>query len=127
MTHILVVDDEQNLVELVRGYLEHEGFTVSAAGDGPSAVEAVRTERPDLVVLDLMLPGFDGLEVCRRLRQFSDPYVLMLTARWGAGSRGRRLPRETVQSARAGCAGQGHAAAPAWRWRQQSRAPTGTP
>jgi DNA-binding response OmpR family regulator len=81
MTHILVADDETNLVELVRDYLEREGFTVASAGDGPSAVEAVRTERPDLVVLDLMLPGFDGLEVCRRLRQFSDAYVLMLTAR----------------------------------------------
>lgn len=81
MTHVVVVDDEQNLVDLVRGYLEREGFTVAAAADGPSAVEAVRRERPDVVVLDLMLPGFDGLEVCRRLRQFSDAYVLMLTAR----------------------------------------------
>jgi DNA-binding response OmpR family regulator len=81
MTHILVVDDEPNLVDLVRGYLEREGFTVSMAGDGPAAVEAVRTARPDVVVLDLMLPGFDGLEVCRRLRHFSDAYVLMLTAR----------------------------------------------
>jgi DNA-binding response OmpR family regulator len=81
MTHILVVDDEQNLVDLVRGYLEREGFTVSAVGDGPAAVEAVRAERPDVVVLDVMLPGFDGLEVCRRMRHFSDAYVLMLTAR----------------------------------------------
>jgi DNA-binding response OmpR family regulator len=81
MTHVLVVDDEENLVDLVRGYLEHEGFSVWAAFDGPSAVEAARTHLPDVVVLDLMLPGFDGLEVCRRLRQFSDAYVLMLTAR----------------------------------------------
>jgi two-component system, OmpR family, alkaline phosphatase synthesis response regulator PhoP len=81
MTHILIVDDEQNLLDLVRGYLEREGFSVSAAHDGPSAVEAARTDEPDLVVLDLMLPGFDGLEVCRRLRQFSSAYVLMLTAR----------------------------------------------
>ena len=81
MTHVLVVDDEQNLVELVRGYLEREGFSVSSAQDGPSAIEVARRERPDLVVLDLMLPGFDGLAVCRRLRQFSDAYVVMLTAR----------------------------------------------
>jgi two-component system, OmpR family, alkaline phosphatase synthesis response regulator PhoP len=81
MTHVLVVDDEQNLVDLVRGYLEHDGFSVAVAFDGPSAVEVARKEHPDLVVLDLMLPGFDGLEVCRRLRQFSDAYVLMLTAR----------------------------------------------
>ncbi len=81
MTRVLVVDDEENLVDLVRGYLEREGFSVSAAYDGPSALEAARTENPDVIVLDLMLPGFDGLEVCRRLRQFSDAYVVMLTAR----------------------------------------------
>jgi len=81
MTDVLVVDDEENLVELVRGYLEREGFRVWAAFDGPSAVESARAHRPAVIVLDLMLPGFDGLEVCRRLRQFSDAYVLMLTAR----------------------------------------------
>jgi two-component system, OmpR family, alkaline phosphatase synthesis response regulator PhoP len=81
MTNVLVVDDEENLVELVRGYLQREGFSVWAAFDGPSAVESARAHVPDVIVLDLMLPGFDGLEVCRRLRQFSDAYVLMLTAR----------------------------------------------
>jgi two-component system, OmpR family, alkaline phosphatase synthesis response regulator PhoP len=81
MTRALVVDHEQNLVDLVRSYLEREGFSVASARDGPSAVDAVRREHPDIVVLDLMLPGFDGLEVCRRVRQFSDAYVLMLTAR----------------------------------------------
>jgi DNA-binding response OmpR family regulator len=81
VTKVLVVDDEPNLVDLVRGYLEHEGFEVAVATDGPSAVESARTFGPDLIVLDLMLPGFDGLEVCRRVRQFSDAYVLMLTAR----------------------------------------------
>ena len=59
MTKILVVDDEPNLVDLVRGYLEHEGFEVVVATDGPSAVETARTFRPDLIILDLMLPGFD--------------------------------------------------------------------
>jgi two-component system alkaline phosphatase synthesis response regulator PhoP len=81
MTTVLVVDDEPNLVDLVTSYLEREDYVVERAADGPSAVERARTLRPDLVVLDLMLPGFDGLEVCRRLRQFSDAYVLMLTSR----------------------------------------------
>jgi DNA-binding response OmpR family regulator len=78
---VLVVDDEPNLVELVSRYLQHEGFAVLSAADGPDALDLVRTRHPDLVVLDLMLPGMDGVEVCRRLRQFSDAYVLMLTAR----------------------------------------------
>jgi DNA-binding response OmpR family regulator len=81
MTTVLIVDDEANLVELVKGYLEREGFGVVTACDGPSGVDAARSSRPDVVVLDLMLPGFDGFEVCRRLRQFTDAYVLMLTAR----------------------------------------------
>jgi two-component system alkaline phosphatase synthesis response regulator PhoP len=80
-TRVLVVDDEENLVELVQGYLEREGYAVVSALDGPTAVALARDARPDLIVLDLMLPGFDGLEVCRRVRQFSDAYVLMLTAR----------------------------------------------
>jgi DNA-binding response OmpR family regulator len=78
---ILVVDDEPPLVELVRGYLGREGFEILTAGDGPSAVQLVRDEMPDLIVLDVMLPVFDGLEVCRQIRAFSDAYVLMLTAR----------------------------------------------
>jgi DNA-binding response OmpR family regulator len=78
---ILVVDDEPPLVELVRGYLGREGFEILTAGDGPTAVQLVRDEVPDLVILDVMLPVFDGLEVCRQIRAFSDAYVLMLTAR----------------------------------------------
>lgn len=78
---VLVVDDEPPLVDLVRGYLEREGFEVSSAGDGPSAVQRARDLHPDVIVLDVMLPGFDGLEVCRQVRTFSDAYVLMLTAR----------------------------------------------
>ena len=78
---ILVVDDEPPMVELVRGYLVREGWTVLTAGDGNEALAVVRTERPDLVVLDLMLPGLDGVEVCRQIRTFSDAYVVMLTAK----------------------------------------------
>ena len=78
---VLVVDDEPPILDLVRGYLEREGFTVHTVGDGLAAVEQVRTDKPDVVVLDLMLPGIDGIEVCRQIRTFSDAYVLMLTAR----------------------------------------------
>jgi DNA-binding response OmpR family regulator len=78
---VLVVDDEKSLVGLLRGYLEREGFEVCEAFDGPSAVEAVRSERPDVVVLDWMLPGLDGVEVLREVRRSSDAYVVMLTAR----------------------------------------------
>jgi DNA-binding response OmpR family regulator len=81
MAKILVTDDERNLVELIASYLRAEGHEVAAAHDGPSALEIARAERPDVVVLDVMLPGIDGIEVCRQLRQFSDAYVLMLTAR----------------------------------------------
>ena len=80
-TRVLVVDDEANLVELVQGYLERDGYDVLTAGDGQTALALTRDERPDLIILDLMLPGIDGLEVCRRVRQFSDAYILMLTAR----------------------------------------------
>lgn len=78
---VLVVDDEAPILELVRGYLEREGFTVETAMDGPSAVAAVRASAPEVVILDVMLPGLDGIEVCRQIRTFSDAYVLMLTAR----------------------------------------------
>jgi len=78
---ILVVDDEAPIRELVRGYLEREGFEVEAATDGLAAVDAARASAPDVIVLDVMLPGLDGIEVCRRIRAFSDAYVLMLTAR----------------------------------------------
>ena len=81
MVKILVVDDEKKLVDLIKGYLEKESYTVLTAFDGASALETARTSNPELVVLDLMLPGLDGVEVCRQLRQFSDAYVIMLTAR----------------------------------------------
>lgn len=81
MTRILVVDDELALVELVRGYLEREQYEVLTATDGRTALDLAHTASPDLVVLDVMLPILDGVEVCRQLRQFSDAYVIMLTAR----------------------------------------------
>ncbi|HEX4123591.1 MAG TPA: response regulator transcription factor [Tepidisphaeraceae bacterium] len=81
---ILVIDDEKDLIELVRYNLEKEGYDIIAAGDGPSGMEVIRKHRPDLVVLDLMMPGMDGLAVCQQLR--SDARVgrvpiIMLTAK----------------------------------------------
>jgi two-component system alkaline phosphatase synthesis response regulator PhoP len=78
---ILLVDDELVIVETVRAYLEVEGYMVQTASDGPGALTLARSFHPDIIVLDLMLPGLDGLEVLRRLRQRSDVYVLLLTAK----------------------------------------------
>ena len=78
---VLVVDDERNLVKLLRGYLEREGFEMHEAADGRTAIEEARRVSPEVVVLDWMLPGVDGVEVLRELRRFTDAYVLMLTAR----------------------------------------------
>src|SRR5918998_833581 len=77
----LIVEDEENLVRLLRGYLEREGFEVREALDGIAALEAVRESKPDVVVLDWMLPKLDGMGVLRELRRFSDAYVIVLTAR----------------------------------------------
>ena len=78
---ILVVDDELTLLNTVRAYLEQEGYTVQTATNGRSALHVFRDFQPDLVVLDIMLPEIDGLEVLRQLRQSSDVYVIMLTAK----------------------------------------------
>jgi len=77
----LVVEDEPELAGLVASYLQRDGFEVAVVHDGQQAVDAAREVDPDVVVLDLGLPGLDGVEVCRRLRTFSDAYVVMLTAR----------------------------------------------
>jgi len=78
---VLVVDDEQPIRAIVRGFLEREGMLVAEAADGPAAVEGVRAFAPDVVVLDIMLPGFDGIEALLRIRAFADPLVIFLTAR----------------------------------------------
>jgi two-component system, OmpR family, alkaline phosphatase synthesis response regulator PhoP len=78
---ILVVDDEPSIVSTLRAYLEQEGYTVCVAADGPAALKAAHLLKPDLIVLDVMLPGMDGFEVLQQLRRESDVYVLMLTAK----------------------------------------------
>ncbi|HAI85578.1 MAG TPA: DNA-binding response regulator [Firmicutes bacterium] len=78
---VLVVDDEPSIVELVQFNLEKEGFEVARAYDGESALDAFRSDRFDLVILDLMLPGMDGLEVCQAIRRGSQVPVIMLTAK----------------------------------------------
>lgn len=79
--NILVIDDEPQIADLCRDYLVAAGFDVLTAGDGPKGLALARRERPDLVVLDLMLPGMDGLDVCRELRRESSVPIIMLTAR----------------------------------------------
>jgi DNA-binding response OmpR family regulator len=81
MPKILVVDDERTLVDTIRYNLKREGFEVLAAYDGAEALAVARQEKPDLVILDLMMPKLDGLEVCRILRRESSVVILMLTAR----------------------------------------------
>ena len=81
MNKILIVDDEPSILNLVTAYLKPEGYEVYTATDGNAGLKAVRTFKPDLIILDLMLPGIDGIELLSRLRRESDVYVIMLTAR----------------------------------------------
>jgi DNA-binding response OmpR family regulator len=79
---ILLVDDEPNIIQLARMYLEREGYRTISAGDGKAALEMIKTRKPNLVVLDVMIPELDGLEVCKRLRREKNNIpVIMLTAR----------------------------------------------
>jgi DNA-binding response OmpR family regulator len=78
---ILIVDDEQHIIDLAKMYLEVEGFKTASATDGKAALQKILNEKPQLIVLDLMLPGMDGWEVCRRVRAESDVPIIMLTAR----------------------------------------------
>src|SRR6266487_5428093 len=84
---ILIIEDEANIVQLIRLYLEQAGYTVLSASDGISGLELHAREHPDLVILDLMLPGLDGMEVCRRIRAWASTPILMLTARSGEDDR----------------------------------------
>src|SRR5512147_2077937 len=81
MAKILVIDDEPSIVNLITAYLKPEGYEIHTAMDGPSGLKAARAFKPDLVVLDIMLPGMDGLELLSRLRRESEVYVILLTAR----------------------------------------------
>jgi two-component system alkaline phosphatase synthesis response regulator PhoP len=81
MTKILVIDDEPSIINLVSAYLKPEGYEVYTAADGNAGLKAARAFKPDLIILDLMLPGMDGIELLTRLRRESEVYVIMLTAR----------------------------------------------
>lgn len=78
---ILVVDDEKKIVTLVRAYLEHDGYQVVEAYDGKQALAVFQREKPDLIILDIMLPELDGIEVCRQIRRSSEVPIIMLTAK----------------------------------------------
>src|SRR5438552_17689235 len=84
---VLVVDDDQKIVQLVRAYLEREGFAVKTAGDGRTALALIAESAPDLIVLDVMLPELDGMSVARRVREESDVPILMLSARGAVADR----------------------------------------
>lgn len=84
---ILVIEDEANIVQLIRLYLEQANYTVITASDGVAGLELHAREHPDLVILDLMLPALDGMEVCRRIRSWASTPILMLTARQGEEDR----------------------------------------
>jgi len=81
MAKILVIDDEPSIVNLVTAYLKPEGYEVHTATDGPSGLKAARAFKPDLIILDVMLPGMDGIELLSRLRRESEVYVILLTAK----------------------------------------------
>ena len=81
MAKILVIDDEPSIVNLVAAYLKPEGYEVLTASDGPSGLKAARVFKPDLIILDIMLPGMDGIELLSRLRRESEVYVILLTAK----------------------------------------------
>ena len=115
---VLVVDDEPRIAAIASDYLRHAGYAVVTAGDGARALQLARAQPPDLIVLDLGLPGTDGLDVARTLRTESNVPIIMLTARveesdrtpWPRDRRGR-LHGQAVQPARAGRAGQSRPAA----------------
>jgi len=84
---ILIIEDEANIIQVIRLYLEQTGYSVISASDGIAGLELHAREHPDLVILDLMLPGLEGMEVCRRIRNWANTPILMLTARQGEEDR----------------------------------------
>ena len=80
-TKILVVDDDEHICELIRLYFEKEGFAVNIANDGNKAIESFKSATPDVVILDIMLPGADGWQVCREIRKISQVPIIMLSAK----------------------------------------------
>ena len=131
MTHrILIVDDDLHIREVIRVALKKAGMTVFEARDGKEALTRFAADRPDLIVLDIGMPEFDGLEVCRQIRKSSDVPILFLSARddeidriLGPGDRRRRLCDQAVQPARTGRAGQRHPAPHDLARRRTPRAP----
>src|SRR2546421_7675975 len=87
MMKILIIEDEANIAQVLRLYVEQTGYTVLTASDGVAGLELHAREHPDLVILDLMLPALDGMEVCRRIRAWANTPILMLTARQGEEDR----------------------------------------
>ncbi|MCP3761613.1 response regulator transcription factor [Domibacillus sp. A3M-37] len=81
MSHLLIVDDEQDMVDLVTMYMENAGYTVSSALNGDEAEEKLKESHPDLIILDLMMPGRDGFAICESIRSYSDVPIIFLTAR----------------------------------------------
>jgi len=129
MAKILIVDDDRTLLRFISEYLEGEGFQVVTADRGTKALKRFYDERPDLVVLDLMMPGMDGWEVCARLRELSDTPVILLSAKSSETDklrgRGGRLCDQTIQPGGAhgshpGCLGESCSGRPAGRRHSES-------
>ena len=96
--NVLVIEDDPGIARVIRLYLEQDGHQVATAGDGVAGLQAAREHAPDLIVLDLMLPRLDGMEICRALRAESDVPIIMVTARVSEGDRlaGLDLARTTT-------------------------------
>jgi DNA-binding response OmpR family regulator len=101
---LLIVDDDQTLLRFLKEFLEREGFEVLIADSGPKALKVFFAERPDLLLLDVMMPGMDGWEVCARVRELANTPIILLTAK---SSESDKLRGETLQPCRARCTDPG--------------------